>query len=102
MIRFTLALPCCLLSGQGQPLVPPQATSRAEQRIAWNKAHYTKIEAMVPMRDGKAIYTVIYTPKDQSKAYPIILTRSPYGTSGRFFGTDVPSMIVLPMLSSSK
>ena len=30
------------------------------------------------MRDGKKLFTAIYTPKDQSKNYPILLNRTPY------------------------
>jgi predicted acyl esterase len=28
------------------------------------------------MRDGASLYTAIYTPKDQSKKYPIIMQRT--------------------------
>jgi len=41
-------------------------------------AHYTKTERMIPMRDGVQLFTAIYTPKDQSKPYPFLLTRTPY------------------------
>ena len=30
------------------------------------------------MRDGKRLFTSIYMPKDQSKKYPILMTRTPY------------------------
>lgn len=33
---------------------------------------------MIPMRDGVQLFTSIYSPKDQSKPYPIILRRTPY------------------------
>jgi putative CocE/NonD family hydrolase len=42
------------------------------------KAHYTKSEMQLPMRDGAKLYTVVYTPKDGGP-YPILLTRTPYG-----------------------
>lgn len=42
------------------------------------KAHYTKTEQMVPMRDGVKLFTSIYTPKDTSRKYAIILLRTPY------------------------
>ncbi len=44
------------------------------------KAHYDKAEYRIPMRDGVKLYTVVYTPKDQSKKYPFLLFRSPYGS----------------------
>jgi len=42
------------------------------------RAHYTKWEAKIPMRDGIHLFTAIYSPKDTSKTYPILLTRTPY------------------------
>jgi putative CocE/NonD family hydrolase len=33
---------------------------------------------MVPMRDGKRMAADVYRPKDQSRKYPIIFTRTPY------------------------
>jgi uncharacterized protein len=35
-------------------------------------------KVMVPMRDGKRMAADIYRPKDQSKKYPIIFSRTPY------------------------
>lgn len=46
---------------------------------AYIKEHYTKYEYQVPMRDGAALFTAAYVPKDASKTYPILLTRTPYG-----------------------
>jgi len=42
--------------------------------------HYTKNEYMVPMRDGVKLFTIVYTPKDQSEKYPVMLHRTPYGS----------------------
>jgi putative CocE/NonD family hydrolase len=44
------------------------------------KSRYTKAELMVPMRDGKRLSTVVYTPRDTSQKYPILMTRTPYGS----------------------
>ncbi|QQT30269.1 X-Pro dipeptidyl-peptidase [Sphingobacterium siyangense] len=41
-------------------------------------AHYTKQEIYIPMRDGKKLYTAIYTPRDTAKSYPIMMMRTPY------------------------
>ncbi|WP_010585367.1 CocE/NonD family hydrolase [Schlesneria paludicola] len=49
------------------------------QGIEFVKANYTKSEFRIPMRDGKQLFTAVYAPKDQSKTYPILLTRTPYG-----------------------
>jgi len=35
-------------------------------------------KVMVPMRDGKRMAADIYRPKDTSKKYPIIFSRTPY------------------------
>jgi putative CocE/NonD family hydrolase len=45
------------------------------------KAFYTKTEQQITMRDGVKLFTAIYTPKDQSQKYPIMLTRTPYSVS---------------------
>ncbi|MCU0228074.1 MAG: CocE/NonD family hydrolase [Bryobacterales bacterium] len=42
------------------------------------RAHYTKYEHMVPMRDGVRLFTVVYVPKDLSRSYPILFNRTPY------------------------
>jgi hypothetical protein len=48
------------------------------------RAHYEKAEYMVAMRDGVKLYTQVYTPKDKTQKYPIILFRTPY--SVRYYG----------------
>ena len=50
------------------------------------KAHYTKIEQMIPMRDGVKLFTSIYVPKDTSQKYPIMLDRTPYSVAP--YGAD--------------
>ena len=50
-------------------------------------AHYTKTETTITMRDGVKLHTTIYEPKDTSKKYPIVLSRTPY--SCRPYGEDV-------------
>ena len=45
------------------------------------KAHYTKTEQQITMRDGVKLFTTIYTPKDQSHRYPIMLYRTPYSVA---------------------
>ncbi len=48
--------------------------------------HYNKREVEIPMRDGIKLHTTIYSPKDTSKEYPILMTRTPY--SARPYGED--------------
>lgn len=42
------------------------------------KDRYTKIERMIPMRDGVKLFTAIYIPKDDGDKYPFLLERTPY------------------------
>lgn len=41
-------------------------------------AAYQKTEVRIPMRDGKTLYTAIYTPRDRSQQWPILINRTPY------------------------
>jgi len=54
---------------------------RTQQEIddsLYVRNNYTKMEKQIAMRDGKKLFCSIYLPKDQSKKYPIIMTRTPY------------------------
>ena len=53
---------------------------------AYIRANYTKSEHLIPMRDGVKLFTAVYAPKDRSKAYPLLLNRTPY--SVRPYGAD--------------
>src|SRR4029450_8670971 len=48
------------------------------QGEAWVKENYTKYEHRIPMRDGIKLFTAVYVPKDASRTYPILLSRTPY------------------------
>ena len=50
------------------------------------KAHYTKYEYPIPMRDGKKLFTAVYVPKDASHNYPFLMDRTPYSVSP--YGVD--------------
>jgi putative CocE/NonD family hydrolase len=45
------------------------------------REHYDKTEVHIPMRDGAMLFTVIYTPKDKSKKYPVLMNRTCYNAS---------------------
>ena len=62
-------------------LAPPRswaAEPSADTNALWFAEHYTKFEHRIPMRDGARLFTRVYVPKDDSQAWPIILTRTPY------------------------
>ena len=53
---------------------------------------YVKREAMIPMRDGVKLHTVIVVPNGARNA-PILLTRTPYNASHRAARNDSPHML---------
>jgi putative CocE/NonD family hydrolase len=57
----------------------PQGGGGYEAQIAYNRAHYTKSEYRIPMRDGAKLFTAVYAPTDAGQRYPILLERTPYG-----------------------
>ncbi len=50
------------------------------------KENYNKQEVYITMRDGAKLHTTIYSPKDTSKKYPVIMQRTPY--SSQPYGAD--------------
>jgi putative CocE/NonD family hydrolase len=52
----------------------------AEISETYVEDHYTKKEVDIVMRDGIKLHTTIYSPKDTSKEYPIIMQRTPYSS----------------------
>lgn len=50
------------------------------------RAHYTKYEFRVPMRDGKHLFTSVYAPKDRPRTYPFPLSRTPHSVAP--YGVD--------------
>ena len=57
------------------------ATAVQAQTEAEVKANYSKTEQTIAMRDGVKLFTSIYVPKDKSKKYPIMLSRTPYSVA---------------------
>jgi putative CocE/NonD family hydrolase len=60
----------------------PMLSSRAQGSGAGAKEvsdRYLKREVQIPMRDGTRLFTAIYTPRDTTRPYPIMLMRTPYG-----------------------
>jgi uncharacterized protein len=50
------------------------------------KEHYTKYEYKIPMRDGAKLFTSVYVPKDGSRPYPFLISRTPYSVAP--YGVD--------------
>src|SRR4051812_17866270 len=72
------ARPCMKLSGVAALLLLVAPARLAAQGLEYVQAHYTKFEYRIPMRDGAKLFTAVYVPKDDSKPYPVLLTRTPY------------------------
>ncbi|HUR67513.1 MAG TPA: CocE/NonD family hydrolase [Chitinophagaceae bacterium] len=45
------------------------------------REHYDKFEYRIPMRDGAKLFTLVYMPKDKTKAWPILMNRTCYNAS---------------------
>ncbi len=63
-------------SSNSQWIPAPDQQANAQQTSV--QQNYEKRSVRVPMRDGKTLYTTIYTPRDKTKKYPIMLKRTPY------------------------
>src|SRR5579863_2614096 len=57
---------------------PAQQADLIKKQLEYTRAHYTKYEYRVPMRDGVRLFTVVYAPKDRSQTYPLLMLRTPY------------------------
>jgi len=66
-----------------------------ESPATYMREHYTKLERMIPMRDGVRLFTSIYVPKDTSRSYPFLMNRTPY--SSRPYGLERFRSTVAPL-----
>ena len=82
--RFALAvLAAPLLAIPFARAQQPAAAPSAEDYI---RAHYTKYEYRIPMRDGVRLFTAVYVPKvsafpDDPGPYPFLMDRTPYSVA---------------------
>jgi putative CocE/NonD family hydrolase len=75
--RMLMAL-LLALCGWGVVTLPAQQPA-AEDYV---RAHYTKYEFRIPMRDGKRLFTAVYVPKDAAGGpYPFMMERTPYSVA---------------------
>ena len=72
-LMFALSFASCIATAQTPAAQPPQED--------YVKAHYTKYEFRIPVRDGKKLFTSVYVPKDASQPWPIMMDRTPYSVS---------------------
>ena len=65
---------------RAQPAGPDTALAR---RI---KEQYVKREVRIRVRDGAQLFTSIYVPRDTSRRYPVLMSRTPYSVAP--YGAD--------------
>ncbi|MHC4975316.1 MAG: CocE/NonD family hydrolase [Planctomycetota bacterium] len=74
---LSLALTSLALSpgcSTGQRVGVDQTVSSRE----YVRQNYDKREYMIPMRDGVELFTAVYTPRNTSVEYPMLMMRTPY------------------------
>ena len=59
-----------------------QTKKIADQPETDSRVKFTRTEAMIPMRDGVKLFTVILTPEKQTEVLPMLMDRTPYGVAG--------------------
>ncbi|MDG5491803.1 CocE/NonD family hydrolase [Psychroserpens sp. SPM9] len=79
-----IALTCIQCKKTEPSELTKETTTKVEDTYV--KDNYSKKEVMIEMRDGIKLHTTIYSPKDTSKSYPILMMRTPY--SCRPYGAD--------------
>ncbi|MCI0357097.1 MAG: CocE/NonD family hydrolase [Planctomycetaceae bacterium] len=52
-----------------------------ESLESYIRLHYDKREHRVKMRDGVELFTAVYSPKDTTRKYPILMKRTPYSVA---------------------
>ena len=75
--RLVAAMPL-LVAAVALPLHGGRSPVLAQEPAFDVKAHYVKRDYMAPMRDGVKLFTIVYTPRDTTRTYPVILFRTPY------------------------
>jgi len=84
MARRALAVVCVVAA---LTLLQAVAQNKPEVNPPYDvRAHYTKYEYNIPMRDGVKLFTSIYVPKDSSTPYPFLMNRTPYSVAP--YGVD--------------
>jgi hypothetical protein len=79
--RFVLAVLAAQLFAL--PLARAQQSALDAAAQEYVRAHYTKYEFRIPMRDGVHLFTAVYVPKvsafpDDPGPYPFLMERTPY------------------------
>src|SRR3954471_9877590 len=91
-------LPLSALAAAPPPVTPMTPDVVASYNPVLPQADFIKREAMVPMRDGVKLYTVIVMKKGTANG-PILLPRPPYDARGSADPTPSQSIVdILPIM----
>ena len=71
------------VSAAALPAQPPADAAALAARV---KELYTKREVRIRTRDGTQLFTSIYIPRDTTRRYPVLMSRTPYSVSP--YGAD--------------
>lgn len=95
-LRFVASLlPLLVLAAAPPPVTPMTPDVVASYDPILPEADFVKREAMVPMRDGTRLYTVIIMKKGVTNG-PILLSRTPYDAKGSTARTPSQSIVDVP------
>lgn len=73
--RFALIVLGVLVLEMPTPPLRAQESVSPESTI---RLRYQKTETMIPMRDGTKLHTTVFSPRDTTRTYPILMKRTPY------------------------
>lgn len=68
--------------------------SQTDSDTDYLKTNYDKTEYQIKMRDGIKLFTVVYSPKNKSEKYPVLLMRTPYSVAP--YGENIIRDIIVP------
>ncbi len=77
MRYLLILLSCCLIIACSSP----QKANNPQKEQYDVKAHYDKSTHYITMRDGVKLFTTVYSPKDKSQKYPIMMYRTCYSSA---------------------
>jgi len=93
VLALAITGPAAMVKAQLAGVTPDMVQTGSDIPAKWVEPHpdydYEKREAMIPMRDGVKLYTVILVPKG-AKGLPMLLERTPYNAGS--FVSDKPKM----------
>lgn len=86
LLLITLCVACGVETDQKEKVSDPVFNT-------FTNDDYSKTETYIEMRDGIRLWTTIYSPKDTSQNYPVLLKRTPYSCAP--YGPDtIPEKIM--------